>query len=164
MKIINKNTDRVALVNITVGDNVKFFNFVNAYHCTIGNNSKIGSFVEIQKEAVIGSNCKISSHSFICSGVEIGDNCFIGHHVVFTNDKYPRAVNEYGTIETESDWDGRFQKTLIGNNVSIGSNSTIICGVEINEGAIIGAGSVVTKSVPKNEIWAGNPAKKIRNK
>ena len=164
MKIINEKTERLSLINVTVGENVNFFNFINAYNCTIGNNTKIGSFVEIQKEAVIGSNCKISSHSFICSGVEIGENCFIGHHVVFTNDKYPCSVNETGTLETESDWVDRFQKTIIGNNVSIGSNSTIICGIKINEGSIIGAGSVVTKNIPKNEIWAGNPAKKLRNK
>lgn len=163
MKTINIDNDKLLLKKVKVGKNVKFFNFINAYGCSIGDNSKIGSFVEIQNDVVIGANCKISSHSFICSGVEINDNCFIGHHVVFINDKFPRSVNEKGELEKESDWVSRFQKTRIGKNVSIGSNSTIICGIEISDGSLIGAGSVVTKNVNKNEIWAGNPARKIKN-
>lgn len=162
MKILNINSGMQSLENVKAGENVVFFNFVNAYGCSIGDNSRVGAFVEIQKDVLIGSNCKISSHSFICSGVEIGDNCFIGHHVVFTNDKYPQSVNESGNLESEKDWSSRFQKTRIGNNVSIGSNSTIICGIEIGDGAMIGAGSVVTKNISCNELWAGNPAKKIR--
>lgn len=150
--------------DVKLGKNVKLFSFVNLYGCKIGDNTKIGAFVEIQKNAVIGRNCKISSHTFICEGVTIGDNCFISHGVVFINDKYPKAVNPNGNLESENDWKERFIKTKIYNNVSIGSNATILGGIIIGEGALIGAGSVVTKNVLPNSIVAGNPAKIIRIK
>ena len=150
--------------DVKLGKNVKLFSFVNLYGCKIGDNTRIGAFVEIQKNAVIGRNCKISSHTFICEGVTIGDNCFISHGVVFINDKYPKAVNPNGNLESENDWKERFIKTKIYNNVSIGSNATILGGIIIGEGALIGAGSVVTKNVLPNSIVAGNPAKIIRRK
>lgn len=161
MKVIDVDSPRQCLKNVTVGENVKIFNFVNAYGCTIDDGSKVGSFVEIQKNAEIGKNCKISSHTFICEGVTIGDNCFIGHSVVFINDNHPRSVREDGSMETEEDWAGRFVETKVGNNVSIGSNATILGNITIGDGALIGAGSVVTKNVPAGEVWAGNPAKKL---
>lgn len=162
MKVLNCDEPRQCLKNVTVGENVRIFNFVNAYGCTIHEGTKVGAFVEIQKNAVIGKNCKISSHTFICEGVTIGDNCFIGHSVVFINDNHPRAVREDGSMETEEDWAGRFVKTTIGNRVSIGSNATILGNVTIGDGALIGAGSVVTRDVPPGETWAGNPARKLR--
>lgn len=162
MKTLNTESDRQVLKNVQVGENVKIFNFVNAYGCTIDDNSKVGAFVEIQKGVMIGKNCKISSHTFICDGVSIGDNCFVGHSVVFINDNYPRSVNENGELESEEDWAGRFKKTKIGNNVSIGSNATILSGIEIGAGSTIGAGSVVTRDIPSNTIAAGVPAKILR--
>ncbi len=162
MKTINSGNSKQNLHDVNVGENVKIYDYVNIYGCSIGDNSKIGAFTEIQKNAIIGKNCKISSHSFICTGVEIGNNCFIGHHVVFTNDKYPRAVNDSGIPETEDDWLPRLQKTTIGNNVSIGSNATILCGISVGDGAVIGAGSVITQSVGKGEVWIGNPARKLK--
>jgi acetyltransferase-like isoleucine patch superfamily enzyme len=150
--------------DVKLGKNVRLSKFINLYGCDIGDNTKIGAFVEVQKNAKIGKNCKISSHTFICEGVTIGDNCFIGHSVVFINDNYPRAVNLKGNLETEEDWAPRFVKTNIGNNVSLGSNATILGGVTIGDRAIIGAGSVVTKDIPANEIWAGNPAKMLRKR
>lgn len=150
--------------DVKLGKKVKLFSFVNLYGCEIGDNTKIGAFVEIQKNAVIGSNCKISSHTFICEGVTIEDNCFIGHSVVFINDNYPKAVNSRSNLETEDEWKKRFVKTKVHKNVSIGSNATILGGITIGEGALIGAGSVVTKNVPPNSIIAGNPAKIIRRK
>lgn len=149
--------------DVKLGKNVKLSKFINLYGCDIGNNTKLGAFVEVQKNATIGKNCKISSHTFICEGVTIGDNCFIGHSVTFINDNYPRAVNSEGNLETEEDWAGRFVKTNIGDNVSIGSNATILGGLNIGEGSIVGAGSVVTKDIPPHQIWAGNPAKMLRN-
>jgi acetyltransferase-like isoleucine patch superfamily enzyme len=148
--------------DVKLGKNVKLSKFINLYGCDIGDNTKIGAFVEIQKNAAIGKNCKISSHTFVCEGVKIGDNCFIGHSVVFINDNYPVSVNDSGKMEGEKDWAGRFVKTDIGNNVSIGSNVTILGGITIGNGSLIGAGSVVTKNIPSNQIWAGNPAKMIR--
>jgi UDP-2-acetamido-3-amino-2,3-dideoxy-glucuronate N-acetyltransferase len=148
--------------DVKLGINVRLSKFINLYGCTIGDNTKIGSFVEIQKNAIVGKNCKISSHSFICEGVTIGDNCFIGHNVTFINDNYPRAVNLDAQLETEKDWLGRFVKTIIDNEVSIGSSATILGGVTIGSRSIIGAGSVVTKNIPPDQIWAGNPAKFIR--
>lgn len=148
--------------DVKLGKNVKLFKFVNLYGCEIGDNTKIGAFVEIQKNAIIGSNCKISSHSFICEGVTIGNNCFVGHGVMFINDKYPRAVNADGRLEDEEDWADRFIKTNIEENVSIGSNATILGGINVGKGSLIGAGSVVTKDIPPNQIWAGNPAKMIK--
>ena len=150
--------------DVKLGKNVKIFSFVNLYGCEIGDNTKIGAFVEIQKKASVGRNCKISSHTFICEGVTIGDNCFIGHSVVFINDNYPRAVSSGNKLESEEDWKKRFVKIKIHENVSIGSNATILGGVTIGEGALIGAGAVVTKNVLPHSIVAGNPAKLIRRR
>ncbi len=147
--------------DVKLGANVKLAKFINLYGCTIGDNSKIGTFVEIQKNASIGKNCKISSHTFICEGITIGDNCFIGHAVIFVNDNHPRAVNSNGELETQKDWAHRFATTVIESHVSIGSNATILANVRIGAGAMIGAGSVVTKNIPAGEIWAGNPARLI---
>jgi acetyltransferase-like isoleucine patch superfamily enzyme len=133
---------------------------VNLYGCEIGDNSKIGTFVEIQKGSKVGENCKISSHTFICEGVTVEDDVFIGHGVTFTNDKYPRATNTTGGLQTEDDW--VCIPTTIEKGVSIGSGSTLLCGITIGQYAIIGAGSVVVKDVPENAVVAGNPAKLIR--
>lgn len=147
--------------DVKLGKNVKLSNYVNLYGCGIGDNTKVGAFVEVQKNASIGKNCKISSHSFICEGVMIGDNCFIGHGVMFINDNHPKSVNPNGLLESEKDWAGRFVKTYIKNNVSIGSNSTILGDITIGCNSVIGAGSVVTKDIGPDQVWAGNPAKKI---
>ncbi|MCK6620536.1 MAG: N-acetyltransferase [Calditrichaceae bacterium] len=146
--------------DVKIGENVKIFDFVNLYGCEIGNNSKIGTFVEIQKGAKIGQNCKISSHSFICEGVTIEDNVFVAHGVMFINDIYPRATNPEGALQTEADW--KCIPTLIKKGASLGSNATILAGISVGENAIVGAGSVVTKDVPPNTIVAGNPARIIR--
>ncbi|HMN18777.1 MAG: acyltransferase [Ignavibacteriaceae bacterium] len=148
------------LNNVKLGKDVKIFDFVNLYGCSIDDNSKIGTFVEIQKNASVGKNCKISSHTFICEGVHIGDSVFVGHNVTFINDKYPRSANPDGSIQTESDW--TVVETFVKNGASIGSSSTILCGVTIGENAIVGAGAVVTKDVPPNTIVAGVPAKVIK--
>jgi UDP-2-acetamido-3-amino-2,3-dideoxy-glucuronate N-acetyltransferase len=147
--------------NVTLGKDVKIFDFVNLYGCTIGDNTKVGTFVEIQKNAFIGKNCKISSHTFICEGVYIEDNVFIGHNVTFINDKIPRATNEDGGMQNESDW--KVEKTFVKKGASIGSSATIMCGVTIGEKAIVGAGAVVTENVPPNAVVAGVPAKIIRS-
>ena len=160
MEILNIDSHRQCLKNVSVGNNVRIFNFVNAYGCSIDDESKIGAFVEIQKGATIGKNCKISSHSFICEGVHIEDNVFIGHNVTFINDKYPRATNSDGSLQTESDW--KIEETVIKRGASIGSGSTILCGIIVGENAIVGAGSIVTKDVQTNTIVAGNPARFIR--
>jgi acetyltransferase-like isoleucine patch superfamily enzyme len=146
--------------DVKIGKNVKLSKFINLYGCEIGDHTKIGAFVEIQKNAHIGKNCKISSHSFICEGVSIEDGVFIGHSVTFINDSYPRAVNGDGELQTEQDW--IVERTLVRKGASIGSGSTILSNVEIGEHAIVGAGSVVTKDVPANAIVAGNPAKVLR--
>uniref|UniRef100_A0A7V0Z7F6 N-acetyltransferase n=1 Tax=candidate division WOR-3 bacterium TaxID=2052148 RepID=A0A7V0Z7F6_UNCW3 len=146
--------------DVKLGKNVKIFGFVNLYGCEIGDNTKIGTFVEIQKNAKIGKNCKISTHTFICEGVTIEDNVFVGHNVTFINDKYPRATNLDGSMQTEADW--QVVPTLVKKGASIGSSATILCGVTIGENAIVGAGSVVTKDVPDNAIVAGVPAKVIK--
>jgi len=148
------------IVNVKLGQNVKIYDFVNLYGCEIGDNSKIGTFVEVQKNATIGKNCKISSHTFICEGVHIEDNCFIGHNVTFINDKYPRATNEDGTLQTEKDW--QVTETYVKKGASVGSSATILCGVTIGEGAIVGAGAVVTRDVPPYSVVAGVPAKVIK--
>lgn len=160
MEVLNIDEPRKSLVNVKVGQGVRIFNFVNAYGCSIDDNSKVGAFVEIQKGVSIGKNCKISSHTFICEGVHIEDNCFIGHGVMFTNDLFPRATNPDGSAQTEADW--KVVETFIKKGASIGSNATIICGVTIGENALIGAGAVVTKDVAANTIVAGNPAKLIK--
>jgi UDP-2-acetamido-3-amino-2,3-dideoxy-glucuronate N-acetyltransferase len=147
--------------DVKLGEGVRLVGYVNAYGCEIGDRTKVGCFVEIQKHAIIGKDCKISSHSFVCEGVVIEDGVFIGHGVMFINDKLPRAVNEDGSMQTEADWS--VVKTYVRKRSSIGSNATILCGVTIGEGAMIGAGSVVTHDVPAWEIWAGNPARFIRN-
>jgi len=147
--------------DVKLGKNVRIHNFVNLYGCEIGDNSKIGVFVEIQKNAKVGKNCKISSHTFICEGVTIEDNVFIGHSVVFINDTYPRATNLNGGLQTEEDW--KVEPILVKNGASIGSNCTILSNVTIGERAIVGAGSVVTKDVPANTIVAGNPARFFRS-
>ena len=146
--------------NVKLGKDVKIFDFVNLYGCSIDDNTKIGTFVEIQKNASIGKNCKISSHTFICEGVYIDDNVFVGHNVTFINDKHPRSVNEEGTMQTESNWE--VIETFVKKGASIGSSSTILCGITIGENAIVGAGAVVTKDVPSNTIVAGVPAKVIK--
>ena len=146
--------------DVKLGKNVIMHAFVNLYGCSIGDNSKIGTFVEIQKGSFVGKNCKVSSHTFICEGVRIENNVFVGHNVTFINDKYPRATNLEGNLQKEDDWE--VVTTLIGEGASIGSSVTILCGVEIGPGAIVGAGSVVTKDVPPYEVWAGNPAKFLR--
>ena len=150
----------IRLNNVELGRDVKIFSFVNAYGCLIGDDSKIGAFVEIQKNARVGKNCKISSHTFICEGVSIEDNVFVGHGVMFTNDKYPRATNRDGSPQTEVDWE--VIPTFVKKGASIGSGAVIVAGVTIGENAIVGAGAVVTKDVPPNTIVAGVPAKKIR--
>jgi UDP-2-acetamido-3-amino-2,3-dideoxy-glucuronate N-acetyltransferase len=160
MEILNVDEPRKSLVNVKVGSGVRIFNFVNAYGCSIDDNSKIGAFVEIQKGASIGKNCKISSHTFICEGVHIEDNCFVGHGVMFTNDLFPRATNPDGSAQTEADWS--LIETFVKKGASIGSNATILCGITIGENALIGAGAVVTKDVPANSVVAGNPAKVIK--
>jgi len=146
--------------DVKLGENVKIFDFVNLYGCEIGANTKIGTFVEIQKGAKIGQNCKISSHSFICEGVTIEDNVFVAHGVMFINDIYPRATNPEGALQTEADW--KCIPTLVKKGASLGSNATILAGITVGENAIVGAGSVVTKDVPPNTIVAGNPARIIR--
>lgn len=161
MAVLNENGSTRQLVNVTVGEGVKIFNFVNAYGCTIGDNTKVGTFVEIQKNARIGRNCKISSHSFICEGVEIEDDVFIGHNVTFINDRFPRATAS-GRLQTEADW--KCETTRVQRAASIGSAATILCGVTIGAGAIVGAGSVVTKDVPPGAVVAGNPARVLRKK
>ncbi len=143
-----------------LGDNVKLSKFINLYGCEIGENTKIGAFVEVQKNARIGKNCKISSHTFICEGVTIEDRVFIGHGVAFINDSYPRAATGEGELQTEADW--KVEKTLVKAGASIGSGCTILSNITIGEGALVGAGSVVTKDVPGNTIVAGNPARVLR--
>ncbi len=146
--------------DVKLGKNVKIFDFVNLYGCEIGDDSKVGTFVEIQKNAKVGANCKVSSHTFICEGVTIEDDVFVGHNVTFINDRFPRSTAESGGLQTEEDWN--CEMTLVKKGASIGSSVTLLCGVTVGENAIIGAGSVVTKDVPAGTIVAGNPAKVLR--
>lgn len=146
--------------DVVLGSDVAIYNFVNLYGCEIGDGTKIGSFVEIQKGARIGRNCKVSSHTFICEGVTIEDEVFIGHGVNFINDKYPRATASDGALQTEADW--TLQRTIVRRGASIGTGATILGGVEIGERSIVGAGALVTKSVPPDAIVAGNPARVIK--
>jgi UDP-2-acetamido-3-amino-2,3-dideoxy-glucuronate N-acetyltransferase len=161
MTIINEDSARQSLANVKVGKNVRIFNFVNAYGCEIGDNSKVGSFVEIQKGVSIGKNCKISSHTFVCEGVHIEDNVFIGHGVMFTNDLFPKATNPDGSQQTDADW--KMIETFVKKGASIGSGATILCGITIGENALVGAGAMVVKDVPANSVVAGNPAKVIKS-
>lgn len=160
---MNDNPSKLSKIaaDVKLGKGVKIYDFVNLYGCEIGDNSKIGTFVEIQKGSKIGSNCKISSHSFICEGVTIEDRVFVGHNVTFINDIFPRATADDGKLQTEDDW--TCVPTLVKKGASIGSSVTILCGVTVGENAIIGAGSVVTKDVPADTIVAGNPARTLRN-
>jgi acetyltransferase-like isoleucine patch superfamily enzyme len=146
--------------DVKLGKDVKLSKFINLYGCEIGDGTKIGAFVEIQKKATVGQNCKISSHTFICEGVTIEDGVFVGHSVTFINDSYPRAINPNGDLQTEQDW--AVERTLVRRGASIGSGSTILSKVTIGEHAIVGAGSVITKDVPAYAIVAGNPAKVLR--
>lgn len=152
--------DKKNIVGVEKGKNVVIRDFVNLYGCKIGDDTKIGTFVEIQKGVIVGRNCKISSHTFICEGVEIGEGVFIGHNVSFINDKLPMAMNADGSLKSENDWS--LTKTVIEDLASIGTSATILCGIRIGRGAMIGAGAVVTKDVPPNAIVVGNPAKIIR--
>jgi len=146
--------------DVKLGKNVRFTGFVNLYGCTIGDETIVGPFVEIQKDATVGARVKIGSHSFICSGVTIEDESIISHGVMFTNDRYPRATTDEGKVKGHEDWS--CEKTWVGKRAGIGSNATILCGIKIGENAMVGAGSVVTKDVPANAVVAGNPAKVIR--
>ena len=147
--------------DVKLGQGRKLSKFINLYGCEIGDNTKIGAFVEIQKNATVGKNCKISSHTFICEGVTIEDDVFIGHSVTFINDSYPRATTGGGQLQTEADW--KVERTIVKKGASIGSGATILSNMTIGENAIVGAGSVVTKDVPANAIVAGNPAKVLRH-
>lgn len=146
--------------DVKLGKNVRLSKFINLYGCEIGDETKIGSFVEIQKHSSVGKRCKVSSHSFICEGVVIDDNVFIGHGVMFINDSYPRATTATGSMQTEADW--KVERTNVNKGASVGSGATILSNITIGENAIVGAGSVVTKDVPANAIVAGNPARVFR--
>jgi len=147
--------------DVKLGREVKLSKFINLYGCEVGDETKIGAFVEIQKNAAVGKRCKISSHTFVCEGVTIEDNVFVGHGVTFINDSYPRSTAASGQLQTEADW--RVERTLVKKGASIGSGATILANLSIGENAIVGAGSVVTKDVPANTIVAGNPAKVLRH-
>ena len=147
--------------DVKLGKDVKLSKFINLYGCEVGDDTKVGAFVEIQKNAVVGKRCKISSHTFICEGVTIEDNVFVGHGVTFINDSYPRATTNGGLLQTESDW--RVERTLVKKGASIGSGATVLSNLCIGENAIVGAGSVVTKDVPAGAIVAGNPARVLRH-
>ena len=156
-----ENNQRIA-PDVKLGHNVQLNEFINLYGCTIGDGTKIGPFVEIQKNAAVGRNCKIQSHTFICEGVTIEDEVFVGHGVMFINDLYPRATTDGGGLQTEADW--QVVPTVVKTRASLGSNATILCGITIGEGAVVGAGSVVTKDVAPNTIVAGNPARVLRKR
>ena len=155
----NEMYQRIA-PDVKLGKDVKIFAFTNLYGCEVGDGSKVGAFVEIQKGVKVGKRCKISSHSFLCEGVTIEDEVFVGHNVTFINDRFPRATNADGSSQTEADWE--CVGTLVKRGASIGSSATILCGVVIGEGATVGAGSVVTKDVPDGAVVAGNPARILR--
>jgi len=146
--------------DVRLGRDVRIHGFVNLYGCEIGDETTIGPFVEIQRSAVIGARCKISSHAFICSGVRIEDEVFVGHHACFTNDRFPRATREGGTLQREGDW--TVEPTRVGARASIGSGAVVLPGIEIGEGALVGAGAVVTRDVPAGAVVAGNPARVLR--
>lgn len=146
--------------DVELGEDVQIHAFVNLYGCRIGDGTRLGTFVEVQKGATIGRRCKVSSHTFVCEGVEIADDVFVGHGVMFTNTMLPRAVNDRGELQTEADWE--LLRTRIEDNVSIGSGSVILCGITIGRDAVVGAGAVVTRSIPRGEIWVGNPARFLK--
>jgi acetyltransferase-like isoleucine patch superfamily enzyme len=146
--------------DVKLGRNVRIFDFTNLYGCEIGDDTKIGAFVEIQKGVKVGNRCKVSSHTFVCEGVTLEDDVFIGHNVTFINDRNPRATNGNGQLQTESDWE--CIRTLVKRGASIGSGATLLCGVTVGENALVGAGSVVTKDVPPGAVVAGNPARVIK--
>jgi acetyltransferase-like isoleucine patch superfamily enzyme len=147
--------------DVRLGKNVRIYDFTNLYGCEIGDDVKIGTFVEVQKGATIGNRCKISSHTFICEGVTLEDDVFVGHNVTFINDRYPRATNAAGQLQTESDW--TCVRTLVKRGASIGSGATLLCGITVGENALIGAGSVITKDVPPGAVVAGNPARLLKS-
>jgi UDP-2-acetamido-3-amino-2,3-dideoxy-glucuronate N-acetyltransferase len=157
-----RGANQLIAPDVKLGRDVRIFGFVNLYGCEIGDETKIGSFVEIQKNARIGARCKISSHTFICEGVTLEDNVFVGHGVTFINDRHPRATNSNGALQTEADWSCEI--TLIKRGASIGSGVTLLGGITVGENAIVGAGSVVTKDVPANATVAGNPARLLKNR
>ncbi|NNC88658.1 MAG: N-acetyltransferase [Akkermansiaceae bacterium] len=159
MQTSSNSTLRVA-PDVMLGRGVRLFGFVNLYGCTIGEDSRIGTFVEVQKGARIGARCKISSHSFVCEGVTIEDEVFVGHGVMFINDRFPRAVNDEGRPQTEDDWE--CQRTVVRTGATIGSGATLLGGITVGRGAMVGAGSVVTEDVPPQTVVAGNPARMIR--
>jgi acetyltransferase-like isoleucine patch superfamily enzyme len=148
--------------DVELGRDVKIYAFVNLYGCRVGDETRVGTFVEIQKGASVGARCKISSHTFVCEGVTIEDEVFVGHGVMFINDRLPRATRPDGAPQTEADW--KLEPTVVRRGASIGSNATILCGVEIGERAVVGAGAVVTKSVPAGAVVAGNPARVIQSR
>lgn len=160
MSLTTESFKRIA-PNVKLGKDVRIYDFTNLYGCEIGDDVKIGTFVEIQKGAKIGNRCKISSHTFICEGVTLADDVFIGHNVTFINDRYPRATNGSGQLQTEADW--TCVPTFVAQGASIGSGATLLCGINIGENAVIGAGSVVTKDVPAGAVVAGNPARIIKS-
>jgi len=151
---------RLIAANVKLGQGVRIYDFTNLYGCEIGDDVKIGTFVEIQKGAKIGPRCKISSHTFVCEGVTLEEEVFIGHNVTFTNDLYPRATDDNGKLQTEADW--TCKATVVKRRASVGSGATLLCGITVGESAIIGAGSVVTKDVPARAVVAGNPARVLR--
>lgn len=152
----------VVAPDVKLGRDVRLYNFVNLYGCEIGDGTRIGTFVEIQRGARVGRNCKVSSHTFICEGVEIDDEVFIGHNVNFINDKYPRATNPDGSLQTDADW--TCVRTRVGRGASIGTGAVILCGVTVGAGALVGAGSVVTRDVPPGATVAGNPARQVKKR
>ncbi len=154
------NLPQLIAPDVKMGRNVRVYGFTNLYGCELGDDVKVGTFVEIQKGARIGNRCKISSHTFICEGVQLEDEVFVGHNVTFINDLYPRATNADGQLQTEADW--KCVPTIVRKGASIGSGATILCGITVGEGAIIGAGSVVTKDVPAHSVVAGNPARVLK--
>jgi len=160
MSTFPQSCQRIAS-DVKLGKNVRIHDFTNLYGCEIGDDVKIGTFVEIQKGAKIGNRCKVSSHTFICEGVVLEDDVFIGHNVTFINDRYPRATNGEGLLQSEADWD--CIGTLVKSGASIGSGATLLCGITVGENALIGAGSVVTKNVPPNSVVAGNPARVVKS-
>ena len=159
MRRVTEIHDTVRIVDVEMGEGVKYFAFVNLYGCSIGEETKIGTFVEVQKGVTIGKRCKVSYHTFTSEGVEIGDGVFIGHNVTFINDKHPRAVNADGSLQGEEDW--TLLKTSVGSGASLGSSVTVMGGITIGEGAVVGAGSVVTKDVPAHTVVVGNPARPL---